>query len=183
MTSKGLADGTCARDSLDQAWVLDKRKPLPGEMPEPPTSDLTHGFNFGDGRAENSIEAGVQENASHCDPRENSDEHERIESLVRARTAQLTELAAHLYRVREDERRALARELHDELGSLLTAAKLDLGFIKSKCVAANPALLDKCTRLADMLDQAMAFKRRVIDELRPSTLDMLGLSAATRELV
>ena len=106
-----------------------------------------------------------------------------VEAGVQSRIAELTRLATYLFQVREDERRDLARELHDELGSLLTAAKLDAGFIKSKCAAANPALLDKCARLADMIDKAMALKRRVIDELRPSTLDMLGLSAATRELV
>ena len=51
---------------------------------------------------------------------------------VAARTAQLKELAQHLQTVREDERSHLARELHDELGALLTAAKLDVARLKSR---------------------------------------------------
>ncbi|HTH09622.1 MAG TPA: CHASE3 domain-containing protein, partial [Acidovorax sp.] len=53
-------------------------------------------------------------------------ERDRLESLVKLRTATLSELANHLQQVREEERGHLARELHDELGALLTAAKLDV---------------------------------------------------------
>lgn len=60
------------------------------------------------------------------------EERSRLEQLVRERTATLTELANHLQQVREDERGHLARELHDELGALLTAAKLDVARLKSK---------------------------------------------------
>ncbi len=96
---------------------------------------------------------------------------------------ELSALASHLQRSHEEQNRQLARELHDELGSLLTAAKLDITFIKSKCAKTAPELVAKCERIASMIDQAAALKRRIIDQLRPSTLDMLGLSAALRELV
>jgi signal transduction histidine kinase len=111
------------------------------------------------------------------------DDKERLESMVRVRTAELSELTSYLHKVREDERRSLARELHDELGSILTAAKLDIAFIKSRCAQSNPELVPKCDRIAEMIDQGTALKRRIIDNLRPSTLDMLGLAPAARDLV
>lgn len=106
-----------------------------------------------------------------------------VERVVRERTAELSDLASYLHRLHEEEKRALARELHDELGSLLTAAKLDITYIKSKCAKAAPELVAKCERIASMIDQSTALKRRVIDQLRPSTLDLLGLGPAVRELV
>ncbi|MFH4410525.1 histidine kinase, partial [Acinetobacter baumannii] len=53
-------------------------------------------------------------------------QREQLEREVQRRTAELTDLAVHLQRAREDERASLARELHDELGALLTTAKMDL---------------------------------------------------------
>jgi CHASE3 domain sensor protein len=60
------------------------------------------------------------------------DERNELEREVNRRTAELTELARHLQTAREDERARLARELHDELGALLTAAKLDVARLKPK---------------------------------------------------
>jgi len=59
-------------------------------------------------------------------------ERDLLERQVRERTATLAELATHLQQVREEERGHLARELHDELGALLTAAKLDVARLKSR---------------------------------------------------
>ena len=106
-----------------------------------------------------------------------------LESLVRARTAELADLADYLDQAREDERRSLARALHDELGSIFTAARLDVAFIKSRCPASHPELIAKCDRIASLLDQGAAFKRRIVDRLYPATLDLLGLAPALRELV
>ena len=116
-------------------------------------------------------------------PKQPDEDEARLETVVRARTVELSELTAYLHKVREDERRNLARELHDELGSILTAAKLDITFIKSRCAESHPELVPKCDRIAAMLDQGTALKRRLIDNLRPSTLDMLGMAPAVRELV
>ena len=55
-----------------------------------------------------------------------AEDTDRLETMVRARTEELTELTTYLHKMHEDERRSLARELHDELGSILTAAKLDI---------------------------------------------------------
>jgi CHASE3 domain sensor protein len=64
-------------------------------------------------------------------------ERDLLDVQVRERTSRLAELATHLQQVREDERAHLARELHDELGALLTAAKLDVARIKAKLSADN----------------------------------------------
>ena len=106
-----------------------------------------------------------------------------VEALVRERTDELFELVTHLQRIHEEEKRLIARELHDELGSLLTAIKLDITYIKTKCAKSAPELDSKCERVASMVDQGAALKRRLIDQLHPSTLDLLGLGPALRELV
>lgn len=111
------------------------------------------------------------------------EDNERLEGMVRDRTSELSELASYLHQMREDERRSLARQLHDELGAVLTAAKLDITFIKSKCAESHPELVLKFDRIAAMLDQGATLKRRIIENLRPSTLELLGLAPAVRELV
>lgn len=105
-------------------------------------------------------------------------ERDRLEGLVRERTATLSELASHLQQVREDERGHLARELHDELGALLTAAKLDVARLKSKINATAPDVAERLKHLTDTLNSGIALKRRIIEDLRPSSLSNLGLTAA-----
>jgi len=105
-------------------------------------------------------------------------ERDRLEVEVTRRTEQLTELAHHLQTAREDERSRLARELHDELGSLLTAAKLDAARIKSRLAGAAPEALERLAHLSETLNSGIALKRRIIEDLRPSTLDNFGLVAA-----
>lgn len=105
-------------------------------------------------------------------------ERDRLEVLVRNRTATLTELATHLQDVREEERGHLARELHDELGALLTAAKLDVARLKSKIDATAPDVGERLKHLTETLNSGIALKRRIIEDLRPSSLANLGLTAA-----
>ncbi|WP_077034486.1 CHASE3 domain-containing protein [Pelomonas sp. KK5] len=105
-------------------------------------------------------------------------ERERLEREVLRRTAELTELAQHLQTAREDERARLARDLHDELGALLTAAKLDVARVRPKLQQALPEVLPRITHLVETLNAGIALKRRIIEDLRPSTLDQLGLVPA-----
>lgn len=100
-----------------------------------------------------------------------------LKQEVRMRTRDLRHLARHLQTVQEVERAHLARELHDELGGLLTAAKLDLARIRIKIVD-NPELLKRLEHAIMLLNDGIAFKRRVIEDLRPSSLSALGLNAA-----
>jgi signal transduction histidine kinase len=109
-------------------------------------------------------------------------ERDRLEIDVRQRTAQLTELTHHLQTAREDERNRLARNLHDELGALLTSAKLDAARIKSRLAGAAPEALERLAHLVDTLNSSIALGRRIIEDLRPSTLSNLGL-AATLEIL
>ncbi|MEJ8820793.1 CHASE3 domain-containing protein [Variovorax humicola] len=104
-------------------------------------------------------------------------ERNALEAEVSERTASLTELATHLQNVRETERGFLARELHDELGSLLTAAKLDVARLKSR-LADSPDAAQRLQHLTELLNSGIALKRRIIEDLRPSSLSNLGLVAS-----
>ena len=105
-------------------------------------------------------------------------ERDSLEGVVVQRTAQLTELAHHLQTAREDERGRLARDLHDELGAFLTSAKLDAARIKSRLAGTAPEALERLGHLIETLNSGIAMKRRIIEDLRPSALDNLGLVAA-----
>ncbi|KQP37602.1 CHASE3 domain-containing protein [Pseudorhodoferax sp. Leaf274] len=102
-------------------------------------------------------------------------ERDLLGQQVKERTATLAELATHLQEVRERERGHLARELHDELGALLTAAKLDVARLKSRLGADSPDALQRIQHLTDTLNSGIALKRRIIEDLRPSSLTNLGL--------
>lgn len=104
-------------------------------------------------------------------------ERNLLEQQVRERTASLAELATHLQDVRETERGFLARELHDELGALLTAAKLDVARLKSR-LADSPDAAQRLQHLTELLNSGIALKRRIVEDLRPSSLANLGLVAS-----
>ena len=106
-------------------------------------------------------------------------ERDLLERQVRERTATLAELATHLQEVREEERGHLARELHDELGALLTAAKLDVARLKSRLgQQAGPEVAQRLQHLTEALNSGIALKRRIIEDLRPSSLSNLGMTAS-----
>ena len=105
-------------------------------------------------------------------------ERDQLDLQVRERTANLADLATHLQNVREDERGHLARELHDELGALLTAAKLDVARLKSRLSAAQPEAIERLAHLTTTLNSGIALKRRIVEDLRPSSLSHLGLVAS-----
>jgi signal transduction histidine kinase len=113
---------------------------------------------------------------------ESDEQYEReLEVRVAARTEELSSLSTHLLRLSETERSALARELHDELGGLITAAKMDLSWLSARLDGSLDAeCTDKLESVMQMLNQAMVLKRRVVENLRPSLLDHFGLSVALR---
>ncbi len=101
-----------------------------------------------------------------------------LERQVEIRTEELSALSTHLQALSERERSELARNLHDELGGLLTAAKMDLSWLQSR--APPGALHERLAQLGAVLDEAMDLKRRVVEGLRPSLLDHFGLPTALR---
>ena len=105
-------------------------------------------------------------------------ERDQLGLQVMERTATLAELATHLQNVREDERGHLARELHDELGALLTAAKLDVARIKSRLGGNYPEATERLEHLTSTLNSGIALKRRIVEDLHPSSLSHLGLVAS-----
>jgi protein-histidine pros-kinase len=110
-------------------------------------------------------------------------ENERLDALVQERTAELSDLASYLTNARETEKAYLARELHDELGALLTAARMESDWISRHIDGpAREACLQRLERLDRHLNGGIVLKRRIIDGLRPPLLEMLGLVSALRDL-
>ena len=97
------------------------------------------------------------------------------------RARELFALSNHLQALSEREKSELARKLHDELGGLLTAAKMDLSWLQARLEGA--AIQERLAQLGSVLDEAMDLKRRVVEELRPSLLDHFGLPTALRTYV
>lgn len=114
--------------------------------------------------------------------RATEEERARLERQVRERTARLTDLASYLQTAVEDERARLARELHDELGALLTAAKLDVARLRMRLPADAGKLADDLAHLSGVLNEGIALKRTIIENLRPSALTNLGLVPALENL-
>ena len=104
-----------------------------------------------------------------------------LDERVRARTAELSELATYLQNSAEAERSILAKELHDELGGLITAAKMDMAWLNARMGATlDGPSEEKFKSVVQMLNQAMTLKRRVVESLRPSLLDHFGLPVALK---
>jgi PAS domain S-box-containing protein len=102
---------------------------------------------------------------------------DELEQRVAERTRELRELTHHLETVRESERKRIAREIHDELGSLLVALKMDTQWLGRR-LADSPALQGKCQGMGRLIDTAVDNVGRIITDLRPSILDHQGLWAA-----
>src|SRR5262245_10505191 len=104
------------------------------------------------------------------------------ERRLRSSERQLRRLAARLQAVREEERRRLARELHDELGQTLTAIKLELArtITLFKQHGIYPAGVDRLQSLVGLAEIGLSTVKRVTTDLHPGTLDHLGLAEALR---
>lgn len=107
----------------------------------------------------------------------------RVREELRDSREQLRALAAHLQSVREEERKHIAREIHDEMGQSLTGLKMDLAWIRVRLQAGDIAqnrqpIFDKLNLMGAVLDGTAGLVRKLCTELRPGILDDLGLAAA-----
>ena len=102
---------------------------------------------------------------------------------IKHRTAELTELNRHLQLSREEERNRMAIALHDDLGALFTSAKFDVARLKSALAPLSPEITARFTHFTEMMDKGIDRKRHMIEDLRPSSLNSLGLVQALRILI
>ena len=105
-------------------------------------------------------------------------ERKKAERTHERTSVRLRELTAHLQSIREEERSRIAREIHDELGQVLTALSLDVRWLKKRLPAEQMELQDKIQSMAELITATVRSISRICSELRPAILDDVGLSAA-----
>lgn len=112
-----------------------------------------------------------------------SDENAESERNIEALTSSLQRQALQAQTNIERERYQLARELHDELGSLLTAIKMDISWAIKHLKDQMPQLTDKLKKTNQYLDRSINFKREIVQNLHPSMIKSFGLIASLQNLV
>lgn len=105
-------------------------------------------------------------------------ERKKAEEELKNSREKLRNLTAHMNIIREEERKYVAREIHDELAQALTAIKIDLFWLNKRLSADQDALRKKIESMTDLVDMTIKSVRRISSELRPGLLDDLGLQAA-----
>jgi signal transduction histidine kinase len=105
-------------------------------------------------------------------------DRKQAEEQLQASHEQLRSLSAHLESVREEERKNVAREIHDELGQILTALKIDLSSLNEGSTEEQQLLLEKTKSMSELIDMAIETVKRISAELRPPVLDDLGIAVA-----
>lgn len=124
----------------------------------------------------NKMAEAVSENAKRLE--REIEERTQVATELEQSRARLASLSAHLHKVREQERARIAREVHDQLGQLMTAIKIELRTLRKKVERLAPELLPRVDEAVDVAAQALTTVRRVASDLRPGQLDTLGLAAA-----
>lgn len=108
---------------------------------------------------------------------EHINERRLAEEALRQSQEELRQLASYQERIKEDERKRIAREIHDELGQNLLALRIDIAMLHARTGATHPKLNKKVHSVLDHIDSTMKAMRAIINNLRPTVLD-LGLNAA-----
>lgn len=104
------------------------------------------------------------------------------EAVLRESEQRLRELSAHMENVREEERKKIAREVHDELGQALTVLRMDVSLLRLNFGGQSAQLMERIVSMKEVVDRTIHIVRHVTSALRPAALD-LGLTAALEWLV
>jgi len=103
-------------------------------------------------------------------------ERKRIEDELKASLEQLHQLTNYIEKVREDERKSISRDLHDDLGQALTAVIMDLGIIKRD--VSDTKVTARITKVSSLVSETIKTIQRLTYQLRPDIIDDLGIDAA-----
>ncbi|MDH4286551.1 MAG: MASE1 domain-containing protein, partial [Gallionella sp.] len=107
----------------------------------------------------------------------NITDSKRVEIELKESRRSLRKLAVAEAKAREEERKHIAREVHDELGQILTALRINVSLLRIQFGEANPPLLEKVQFINGLVDRALQGVRNVSTDLRPAALDMGIVSA------
>lgn len=110
-------------------------------------------------------------------------DRKKTENEIKTSREQLRNLTNSLQSAREEERKKIAREIHDELGQSLTALKIDLSLMKKKLPEDETALHNRTNQMTDIVNLTLQTVKRIAKELRPEILEELGLEAATKRYI
>lgn len=135
-------------------------------------------LSFSPVRAEDGTITGAVITARDVTDRKSAEEALRQSEKVALQREQFQALAERLRRAREEERTRVSRDLHDQIGQILTAIKLDLTWMNRRLPKANEELRERLRSTIGLLNEGVQSVRNICSGLRPGVLDDLGLAAA-----
>lgn len=110
-------------------------------------------------------------------------EHKRLEEALEKSVEELRYLYAHIQSTMEGERTSIAREIHDEVGQMLAALKIDLSLLSKRLSGGKKPAIEKVREMSFLVDDTISKVQRIATELRPGILDDLGIVAALEHAV
>ena len=163
------------------AWIMSRNIIQPLNKLTVATAGIAEGNYTGTAGMERRDEVGKLARAFNVMNEQVNEARQRLEQKViesGQMNEQLRDLTAHLQNIREEERIHIAREMHDELGQLLTAFKMDISWLDKKLSGTDAATRQKLADMTLLIDNSVSFVRNLASELRPSMLDDFGLIPA-----
>lgn len=161
-------------------WIMSRNIIRPLNKLTVATTGIAEG-NYSAPGVERKDEVGKLARAFNVMTEQVSEARHRLEQKI-AETEEMNEqlrsLTAHLQNIREEERMHIAREMHDELGQLLTAFKMDIAWLNKRLSDSEDAVKKKLADMSKLIDDSVMFVRNLSSELRPSVLDDFGLIPA-----